>query len=117
MRGARFVRVLVPIVLLAGILAAVVAPTPAAPAPGTGTGIGSATGDAVILNTYDADFLAAAVTFSLPANMIKAVAWVEGGWAGDSVTGAVGIMQIVPLVWGDVARREGYDIHTPHGNI
>lgn len=110
-------RIALMVVLLAPImLRADPVPAAIAPAPGFGA-IGVATGKATILNTYDQYFVEASARFAFPANLIKAVAWVEGGWAGNSVTGAVGIMQIMPVHWGDIARREGYDIYTPRGNI
>ena len=92
--------------------------TPAAVAPSAGLGaIGVASGDGVPLNKYDAYFIEASATYAFPANLIKAVAWTEGGWAGTSVTGAIGIMQIMPIHWGTVARNVGHDIYTPRGNI
>lgn len=113
----RLIRCVLAISLLITVLArSDRAPAAVTPSPGFGA-IGAADGSAVALNRYDAYFVEASSTYAYPANLIKAVAWVEGGWVGNSPTGAVGIMQIMPKHWAASARTQGYDIYTPRGNI
>lgn len=89
------------------------APLPNQPGmPGSSGAIGSLGGEYSVLDQYDQFFQQAAAATGVPVNLLKAVAAVERGWEGPSVSGAVGIMQIMPGIWGHLG-----DIYSPQGNI
>jgi murein DD-endopeptidase MepM/ murein hydrolase activator NlpD len=105
--------------------------TPANPAPGT---LGAPTGTIpttlkiaygrglawATVNRWDREFLTSGAKHDVLPQMLKAMAVIESGGQmiyNGSGSGAYGIMQIKPQFWGAEARRLGYDLMTPAGNI
>lgn len=112
------------------------ADTPVKPEPVTpdvvsllGAPTGTITGDFKIVgdgikwsrvNRWDTIFLAAGAKHKVDPAWLKAMAVIESG--GEMVwnhngTGAYGIMQIKPAIWGARAQALGYDLMTPEGSI
>jgi len=77
-----------------------------------GAGVGSLGGEYAVLDQYDQWFQEAAAATGMPVNRLKAIAAVERGWEGTSVAGAVGIMQIMPGIWGHLGN-----VYDPRSNI
>lgn len=80
--------------------------------PTTGSAVSGTVGKAVAgsekLNDFDGAFASAAAKWSVPANFLKAIATVERGWEDPiSPSGATGIMQIMPGIWGGEAAQLG----------
>lgn len=73
---------------------------------------GSLGGEYAVLDQYDSAFQRASAETGIPVNTLKAIAAVERGWEGTSVAGAVGIMQVMPGIWGHLGN-----VYDPYENI
>lgn len=75
------------------------------------------------LDNYDASFLAAGERWGVPPERLKAMAMIESGGDPNALQinpthgNTAGLMQINANIWGDEARRLGYDLNTPEGQI
>lgn len=72
------------------------------------------------VNRYDPLFIAAGEKHDVPPAMLKAMAVIESGGQmipNQGGSGAYGIMQIKPDIWGSRAKKLGYDLMTPAGQI
>lgn len=72
------------------------------------------------VNRHDPLFLASGARHRVAPAMLKAMAVIESG--GEMIwnqggSGAYGIMQIKPDIWGDRAAALGYDLWTPGGQV
>ena len=74
--------------------------------------LGSLGGEYAVLDQYDSAFQQASAETGIPVSTLKAIAAVERGWEGTSVSGAVGIMQVMPNLWGHLGN-----VYDPYENI
>src|SRR5262245_21924403 len=71
-----------------------------------------------LVNRFDEIFKAEGRKHSVRPTMLKSMMIVEtGGKNVADAHGAVGVMQIKPIYWGDRARQAGYDLATDEGQI
>ena len=77
-------------------------------------------GDWATVNQYDAAFVHYGNQYGVDPAMLKAMAVIESGGQmipNQGGSGAYGIMQIKPDIWGAEAARLGFDLYTPEGQI